>query len=223
MDDITATIKEAAEAGKKIVVLVDDAYFGLVFEDNIAQESIFAYISNLHTNVLAVKIDGATKEDYVWGFRVGFITYAIKGGDADLYQAMEMKTAGAVRGNISNAPNLSQSLLLQAFESPDYKQEKKSKFLLMKARYQAIKDILVDEKYAAYFTALPYNSGYFMCVQLKAGLDGEAIREILIKKYSIGIINLNNVLRVAFAAMNATDAKELFDGMLAACKDYDNR
>ncbi len=223
MDDITATIKEAAEAGKKIVVLVDDAYFGLVFEDDIAQESIFAYISNLHTNVLAVKIDGATKEDYVWGFRVGFITYAIKGGDADLYQAMEMKTAGAVRGNISNASNLSQSLLLHAFESPDYKLQKKSKFIIMKARYQAIKDVLVDEKYAAYFTAVPYNSGYFMCVQLKEGLDGEAIREILIKKYSIGIINLNNVLRVAFAAMAAADAQELFDGMLAACKDYENR
>ena len=223
MDDITATIKEAAEAGKKIVVLVDDAYFGLVFEDDIARESIFAYLSNLHTNVLAVKIDGATKEDYVWGFRVGFITYAIKGGDADLYQALEMKTAGAVRGNISNASNLSQSLLLQAFESPDYKQQKKSKFLIMQARYQAIKEVLTDNKYAAYFTALPYNSGYFMCVKLKEGLDGETIREILIKKYSIGIINLNNVLRVAFAAMAATDAQELFDGMLAACKDYEKR
>lgn len=223
MDDITATIKEAAEAGKKIVVLVDDAYFGLVFEDNIAQESIFAYLSNLHTNVLAVKIDGATKEDYVWGFRIGFITYAIKGGDANLYQAMEMKTAGAVRGNISNASNLSQSLLLQAFESPDYKEQKKSKFMIMQARYQAIKDILVDDKYAAYFTALPYNSGYFMCVELKDGLDGEAIRAILIKDYSIGIINLNNVLRVAFAAMAASDAQELFNGMLAACKDFEKR
>lgn len=223
MEDITATIKEAAEAGKKIVVLVDDAYFGLVFEDDIAQESIFAYLSDLHTNVLAVKIDGATKEDYAWGFRVGFITYAIKGGDADMYQAMEMKTAGAVRGNISNSSNLSQSLLLQAFESPDYKQEKKAKFMIMQARYQAIKDVLVDKKYAAYFTALPYNSGYFMCVKLKDGLDGEAIRELLIKKYSIGIINLNNILRVAFAAMAAADAQELFDGMLAACKDFERR
>ncbi|SMO46539.1 Aspartate/methionine/tyrosine aminotransferase [Saccharicrinis carchari] len=220
MDNIAASVREAAEAGKKIVVFTDDAYFGLVYEDNIAQESIFAYLSNLHPHVLAVKIDGATKEDYAWGFRVGFITYAIKGGDADLYQALEMKTAGAVRGSISNAANLSQSLLLHAFESPDYKLQKKSKYIIMNARYQAIKKVLTDDKYAQFFTALPYNSGYFMCIQLKEGLDGEAIREILIKKYSIGIINLNNVLRVAFAAMAASDAKKLFDGIFAACMDY---
>ncbi|TLX74032.1 aminotransferase class I/II-fold pyridoxal phosphate-dependent enzyme [Labilibacter sediminis] len=222
MDAITAVIKEAAEAGKKVVVITDDAYFGLVFEEGIAKESIFAYLADLHENILAVKIDGATKEDYVWGFRVGFITYGIKGGDEDLYHALEMKTAGAVRGNISNSSNLSQSLLLHAFEAPDYNEQKHSKFVIMHTRYQAIKDVLADEKYKEYFTELPFNSGYFMCIKLKEGLDGEAIRDILINKYSIGIINLNNVLRVAFSAMAASDAKELFEGIYAACKDYSN-
>lgn len=70
MDAITSTIKDAAEAGKKIVVITDDAYFGLVFEEEVAKESIFAYLADLHENVLAVKVDGATKEDYAWGFRV---------------------------------------------------------------------------------------------------------------------------------------------------------
>ncbi len=219
MDAITAVIKEAAEAGKKIVAITDDAYFGLVFEEGIAKESIFAYLSDLHENVLAVKIDGATKEDYVWGFRVGFLTYGMKGADADLYHALEMKTAGAVRGNISNSSNLSQSLLLHAFEAPDYQEQKHSKFVIMKTRYEAIKEVLKDEKYKTYFTALPYNSGYFMCIQLKEGIDGETVRDILINKYSIGIINLNNVLRVAFSAMAASDAKELFDGIYGACKE----
>ncbi len=223
MKSIIAAIKEAADAGKKIVTITDDAYFGLVFEEGVEPQSIFAYLADLHENILAVKIDGATKEDYVWGFRVGFITYGIKGGNEELYQALEMKTAGAVRGNISNSSNLSQSLLLHAFESPDYKDQKHSKFVIMKSRYQAIKDVLSDEKYKEYFTALPYNSGYFMCVKLSEGLDGEAIREILINKYSIGIINLNNILRVAFSAMAASDAKELFEGIYNACKDYKNQ
>ncbi len=223
MDAITSTIKEAAEIGKKIVVITDDAYFGLVFEEGIAKQSIFAYLADLHENVLAVKIDGATKEDYVWGFRVGFITYGIKGADTDLYHALEMKTAGAVRGNISNSSNLSQSLLLHAFESPDYTEQKHSKYVIMNSRYQAIREVLKNVKYKEYFTALPYNSGYFMCVKLKEGLDGEAIREILIKKYSIGIINLNNILRVAFSSMAASDVPELFDGILAACKDFETR
>ncbi|WP_282036556.1 aminotransferase class I/II-fold pyridoxal phosphate-dependent enzyme [Saccharicrinis aurantiacus] len=223
MEAIAAVIKEAAEAGKKIVAITDDAYFGLVFEDGIAKESIFAYLSDLHENVLALKIDGATKEDYVWGFRVGFITYAIKGGTTELYQALENKTGGAVRGNISNSSNLSQSLLLQAFESSDYAEQKQAKFEIMQTRYTAIKEVLKDDKYSDYFTALPYNSGYFMCVQLKEGLDGEAIRDILINKYSIGIINLNNVFRVAFSAMAAGDAKELFEGIYNACKDFENQ
>lgn len=223
MDSITSAIKEAADAGKKVVAIIDDAYFGLVFEEGIAKESIFAYLADLHENVLAVKIDGATKEDYVWGFRVGFLSYGIKGGDEDLYHALEMKTAGAVRGNISNSSNLSQSLLLHAFESPDYANQKHSKFVIMNTRYQAIKEVLTDDKYSEYFTPLSFNSGYFMCVKLKEGLDGEAIREILINKYSIGLINLNNTLRVAFSAMAASDAKELFDGIYAACKDFENR
>lgn len=216
---IVQIIKESAEQGNKIVVFSDDAYFGLIYEEGIEKESIFSYLCDLHENVLALKIDGPTKEDYVWGFRVGFMTYGVKGGDAELYTALEAKTAGAVRGNISNAANISQSLLLNAFENEAYQAQKTEKFEIMNERYHAVKEALKKEKYNEFFTALPYNSGYFMCVKLAEGLDGEKIRKILIDKYSIGIINLNNVIRVAFSAMAASDAKELFEGIYNACKD----
>ncbi|MCF8361815.1 MAG: aminotransferase class I/II-fold pyridoxal phosphate-dependent enzyme [Prolixibacteraceae bacterium] len=216
---IVEAVKEAAEKGNKIVTITDDAYFGLVYEDGIAKESIFAPLSQLHENVLAVKVDGPTKEDYVWGFRVGFITYGIKGGDADFYNALESKTAGAVRGNISNASNLSQSLLVQAFEHEDYYDQKLAKFDIMKARYDAVKETLKDTKYSECFTAIPYNSGYFMCVQLADGIDGEEVRKVLIEKYGIGIINLNNVIRIAYSAVAAKDVKEMFEGIYAACKE----
>lgn len=219
MQQLIATVKKAADSGKKIVVICDDAYFGLVFEQGIEGQSPFSWLADLHENVLAVKVDGPTKEDYVWGFRVGFITYGVKGGTAELYEALENKTAGAVRGNISNASNLSQSLLLHAFDSPTYQQEKQAKFDIMKQRYDAVKYVLTDSKYSEYFTALPYNSGYFMCVKLREGLDGEAVRHLLIEKYSIGVINLNNLLRVAFAAVAASDVQALFDGMYDACKE----
>jgi aspartate/methionine/tyrosine aminotransferase len=216
---IVEAVKEAAEKGNKIVTITDDAYFGLVYEDGIAKESIFAPLSQLHENVLAVKVDGPTKEDYVWGFRVGFVTYGIKGGDADFYNALESKTAGAVRGNISNASNLSQSLLVQAFEHEDYYEQKMAKFDIMKARYDAVKDTLKDTKYSECFTPIPYNSGYFMCVQLAGGIDGEDVRKLLIEKYGIGIINLNNVIRIAYSAVAARDVKEMFEGIYAACKE----
>lgn len=217
--NIVEIIKAAAEKGNKIVAIIDDAYFGLVYEEGIATESIFSPLSQLHQNVLAVKVDGATKEDYVWGFRVGFMTYGIKGGDAELYSALEAKTAGAIRGNISNAANISQSLLLEAFESDEYAAQKAAKYTIMKNRYETVKTTLTDEKYKECFQPLPYNSGYFMCVQLAEGLSGEEVRQLLIKKYSIGVISLGNVLRIAFSAVAASDVKELFERIYSACKD----
>lgn len=219
MKQLVATIKKAAESGKKIAVVCDDAYFGLVYEQGVDLQSPFAYLCDLHENVLAVKVDGPTKEDYVWGFRVGFITYGVKGGDADLYAALENKTAGAVRGNISNASNLSQSLLLQAFEAPTYADEKKAKLQTMQQRYNAVKAVLKDEKYKDCFAPLPYNSGYFMCIKLNENIDAEAVRMLLIEKYSIGTINLNGLLRIAFSAVAEKDIKPLFEGIYAACKE----
>jgi aspartate/methionine/tyrosine aminotransferase len=218
-DSIVAVIKASAEKGNKIVTITDDAYFGLGYEEGIAQESIFAPLSQLHENVLAVKVDGATKEDYVWGFRVGFVTFGIKGGEAALYGALEAKTAGAIRGNISNAANISQSLLFEAFSSPEYNAQKEAKYNIMKKRYDAVKNALTNEKYNECFTAIPYNSGYFMCVQLAEGLNADKIRKLLIEKYGIGLISLGNVLRVAYSAVAAKDIEELFEGIYLACKE----
>ena len=217
---IVEIIRERAEAGDRLVVLVDDAYFGLVYEDGIFKESLFALLADLHPNVLAVKIDGPTKEDYVWGLRVGFLTYAIKDGTPELYQALADKTAGAVRGNISNVSNLSQSLVLAGLNSPDYAKEKQEKFELLKSRYLAVKETLSDPKYAECFTPLPYNSGYFMCLKLAAGLDGDAIRKILLNKYDTGVISLKDSLRIAFSSVATDKIPELIENIYQACLEF---
>lgn len=220
MQLIVAAIKESAELGNKLAIIIDDAYFGLVFKEGVEKQSLFAHIADLHQNVLAIKVDGPTKEDYVWGFRVGFITYGTKGVDAQFYSAMESKTAGAIRGNISNSANISQSLLLQAYNTDNYEEEKAAKFGLMKARFDAVaKELEINPQYEECFKALPFNSGYFMCVQLSDGIDGEALRQLLIQKYSIGTINLGNIIRLAFSAIRVCDVPALFAGLYAACKE----
>lgn len=218
---IVAEIKKVADKGKKVIVLIDDAYFGLVYEENVYTESIFVELANLSENVLAVKLDGPTKEDYVWGFRVGFITYAIKGGTAELYEALENKTAGAVRGNISNISQLSQSMLYKVYSAPTYEQSKKEKYDILKGRYDILRDALSNPKYAEYFSPLPFNSGYFMCVEPKKGLVAEDIRKHLLEKYSTGVIVLGNVIRLAFSAVPQAKLPELVENIYNACVDLD--
>lgn len=219
--DIVAAIKNVADKGKKVVVIIDDAYFGLVYEKNVFTESIFVELATLSENVLAVKLDGPTKEDYVWGFRVGFITYGIKGGNSELFEALENKTAGAVRGNISNISQLSQSLLYKVYSSPSYEESKKQKYNILKNRYQILRKELNNPKYSEYFEPLPFNSGYFMCIEPKKGLVAEDIRKQLLEQYSTGVIVLGNVIRLAFSAVPQAKIPQLVENIYKACKDLD--
>jgi aspartate/methionine/tyrosine aminotransferase len=207
-----------AGAGRQLVVLLDDAYFGLVFEKGVYTQSMFADLCDAHENLLAVKLDGPTKEDYVWGFRVGFITFGIKGGSSALYQALEGKCAGAIRANISNVSMPAQSMLLAAWKNPAYAVEKQKAFDLLKARYEEIKRVLAAHpEYQDEFTPLPFNSGYFMCVRLKQS-DPEKIRQKLLTEYSTGVINLCGILRIAFSATPTSKLELLFANLFAACK-----
>ncbi len=215
---IVSVLTQAAEAGDKVVAILDDAYFGLVFEKGVYEESIFAPLCDAHPNLLAVKIDGATKEDYVWGFRVGFMTYGIQGGTPGLYEALEAKTGGAIRGNISNSSHPAQSLLLAAWSSPGYAAEKKRAFDLLKKRYEAVKEILASHpEYSEAFTALPFNSGYFMCIK-PVKVDTEVLRKNLLAEYSTGTVNFGGILRVAFSATPTEKLPRLFENIYKAAK-----
>lgn len=212
---IVAALGEAADRGEKLVVLIDDAYFGLVFEAGVYTQSIFTDLSDRSPNLLAVKIDGATKEDYVWGFRVGFLTYGIKGGTPALYEALEAKTGGAIRGNISSTSNPAQTLLVKSWTSGGYDAEKQGKFDLLKRRYDEVKRILAAHpEYKERFTALPFNSGYFMCIRPKA--DPEKLRQKLLSDYSTGVINFGDILRVAFSATPTAKLAKLFENIYKA-------
>ena len=110
---IVAALLRQAEAGTQLVVIVDDAYFGLFYHlgGRSLTESLFGMLANRHPNLLAVKLDGATKELFAWGLRCGFITFApgrVEGAEAAL-EVLDAKTRGAIRAGISNARRLSQT------------------------------------------------------------------------------------------------------------------
>jgi len=215
-DALCNVLLEAAQAGNRLVVLIDDAYFGLVYESGIIRESLFSRLADLHPNLLAVKLDGPTKEDYVWGFRVGFITFACRGATPAQLTALEHKAAGAVRGSISNAPSISQEILLKGYTHPDYANQKARKFDILQKRYRKICEILsAHPEYAHSFTALPFNSGYFMCVKPLA-VDAEAVRRELLDHYGTGVIVLSGLIRLAFSSVSLGALETLFANVHAA-------
>ncbi|KIL34696.1 hypothetical protein SD71_18260 [Cohnella kolymensis] len=213
---IVAAIKEAAEAGIHVVAVTDDAYFGLFFENSL-HESLFGQLCGLHERVLAIKVDGATKEEYVWGFRVGFITY---GGLAEAsLAALEQKTLGIIRATISSGPHPSQTFVLRALKSPEFKTQKEEKFKIMKGRANKVKQLLDSGKYGSEWTYYPFNSGYFMCLKLLTA-GAEEVRQRLLSTYGVGTIALGETdLRVAFSCIEEPDLEDLFDRIHQAVLD----
>lgn len=219
-DVIVDILSNEAEKGTNVIAVTDDAYFGLFYEEEMLKESIFAKLVNRHPRLLAIKLDGATKENFVWGLRVGFITYGADfGNDLRPYDALERKTAGAVRGSISNASHLSQEILLKSLNSKSYLVEKREKFEIMKDRADEVKKVLSDPKYQSAWEAYPFNSGYFMCLKLKT-VEAERLRIHLLERYGVGLISLGKTdLRVAFSCLEKEDIREFFDTVFQGVKD----
>ncbi len=212
---IVSAIKDAAEAGVNVVVVTDDAYFGLFFENSL-QESLFGQLVGLHERVLPIKVDGATKEEYVWGFRVGFVTYG--GLPEPVLAALEQKTLGIIRATISSCAHPSQTFVLQALKSPEFEAQKRQKFEIMKARANKVKALLDSGKFGDDLPYYSFNSGYFMC--LKLAVDAEAVRQRLLNEYGVGTIALGATdLRVAFSCTEESDLEDLFDRIHRAVLD----
>ena len=210
---------DIARQGTNVVAACDDAYFGLFFEEQTSKESIFTQLAGADKRLVAVKLDGATKEDYVWGFRTGFITYGVYGDDDMVLEALEKKTGGCIRGNISNSSHLSQTILLKSMADENYEVYKKEKFELLKNRALKMKAVLKNPKFNTAFDVYPFNSGYFMCIRLK-DVDAEELRLHLLENYGTGLISIGKEnIRVAFSCLEESDVEILFDIILSGIND----
>ncbi len=212
-DAIRDALVSAAEGGCDVVAICDDAYFGLFYGEEVMRESLFTRLAGAHPNLLAIKLDGASKEDFAWGLRVAFVTYAIKGGAA-IYEALEKKTAGCIRGTISNSSNLSQLLVLRAMADPGYRTQKDERFGILERRAAKVKEVLAHPRFAEAWKLYPFTGGYFLCLRLNA-LDAEEYRVYLLDKYGVGVISTSDTdIRVALSCVDEGDFEDLFDVML---------
>lgn len=209
VNEICKILKECAESGAKLLVISDDAYFGLNYEDTIEKESIFAHICDLHENILAIKADGPTKEDFAWGFRCGFLTFGCKGYTDNQYDALVKKLMGIIRSSVSCAATPSQNIILKSFTDQKNESEKLEFRKILERRYKKVRSF-VDTHTSNSLTPLPFNSGYFMAFQTN-GIDAEKMRIKLLSEKGIGIIAIdNNTLRVAFSSLDEEKIEEVY-------------
>jgi aspartate/methionine/tyrosine aminotransferase len=216
-DAVVTVIRDVAAGGARVLVITDDAYFGLFYEEQLYTQSLFARLCSLHENVLAAKVDGSTKEDLTWGFRTGFITFGSKGLTKEHHEALIRKLMGALRSTVSNSSILAQNLIIHAVENPDRQREKEEAALLLRRRYECVKQIVATKK-SAVIAPLPFNSGYFMSFRLSRG-SAENLRKALLTEHGVGTIAIDErCLRVAFSSVDVEKLPELYDLIYATAE-----
>ena len=221
-DQIVAALQEAADDGRNLIVVTDDAYFGLFYGDELAEESLFSRLANLHDRILAVKVDGPTKEEFVWGFRTGMLTFSTRAFFIERCLVSGPGEEGC-RGDPQRGLQLLARQPERAREGPFQRLDPGTSGSRRRASSKrgptAFTRSSTKPEYAKYWEPYPFNAGYFMCLKLK-GLDAETFRKHLLEKYGVGVIaDGERDIRVAFSAVEASELEDLFAQMGAAAKD----
>ncbi len=214
-EGIVRALVAQADRGTKVVAITDDAYFGLFYHLGAASmtESLFGPLTGAHPNLLAIKLDGATKELFVWGLRCGFVSFGPGRPDtaAEVCEVLDAKARGAIRATISNVPQLSQSLIEKALASPGIAAERADKCEILAARAARVHEVANSPRFAESWEVYPFNSGYFMLVRV-LGVDAEALRVHLLDNYETGLIATGpHDLRIAFSCLEIDEVEPLFE------------
>lgn len=206
---ILASLVEVAER-RPLVVICDDAYAGLVYEPEIPRDSLFWDLIGAHSNLVPVKVDGATKEFSFFGGRVGFLTFGFD-PESEAALALESKGKMLVRSVIGSPVSASQMVLLQALRKEGIESEVEAVRQLLEGRYRALRGAL-GQADPELLTVLPFNSGCFALIELpeRLGLTSEQVRLHLLEHHDTGLISIDpRYLRIAHCSVDAEALPEL--------------
>ena len=196
---------------KQIIIVSDDAYFGLFFEENHKTPTLSAtYKLAENENCLIVKLDGITKEFYSWGLRVGFITYYTK--NDELRKILLEKTQGYLRSTTSSPSNLSQQIAVRLLENKQSLEEKAINDKIIEERYNELKQAISKENLNSLVTVLPFNSGYFFTIKLPSNINAHEFRLKFLNEYKYGVYSMDDDhIRIAFSCLDKELIPELIN------------
>lgn len=193
---------------RPLVVICDDAYAGLVYEEGVPAGSMFWELVGAHPDLVPVKLDGVTKELSFFGGRVGFLTFALPPG-SEAAAALENKVKFLTRATLGSPVAASQAVVLEALGRGSLAEEVEALRRELAGRYRALRGALADCD-PALVRPLPFNSGCFALVELPAGLDAEAVRLHLLERHDTGLVSLPpRHLRIAHCSLEEAAVPEL--------------
>jgi len=199
-----------------LVVLVDDAYAGMIWDQGLPERSLFWDLAERHDpeRHVILRADGVTKELLFFPGRVGFLTAALD-PDSKAAAALESKLAGLARSGNGSPVGPSQAAVLHALRHPELEQQLATAHAALQRRYDKLKTAL----HAAQSDRLrpyPFNSGVFAMVGLPDDIDSEEIRLRLIREHSTGVVRLGglNALRIAWCSVADEDIDGLVDALV---------
>lgn len=195
---------------RPLLVICDDAYGGLVFEEDVPNRSFFWELVGAHDNLVPVKIDGATKEFAFFGGRVAFLTFGLD-LDAGATAALENKMQCLIRATIGSPSATSQRMLLATLRSGNALEEVQAIRRVARERYDAIQPA-IEALDPDLLRPLPFNAGFFLLMQLAPGieLDPHDVRRHLIEHHQTGIVaTAPDYLRIALCSVAADALPEM--------------
>ena len=218
VDVISTYAKE--NKNKQLIIVSDDAYFGLFFEKNHKTPTLSAtYKLSENENCLIVKLDGITKEFYSWGLRVGFITYYTKNNE--LRKVLLEKTQGYLRSTTSSPSNLSQQIAVRLLDNKQSLEEKEINDKIIEERYNELKQAISKEQLDQLVRVLPFNSGYFFTIKLPSNINAHEFRLKFLNEYKYGVYSMDDEhIRIAFSCLDKELIPELINKFKQCIKQF---
>ena len=217
--DVISTY-EKENKNKQLIIVSDDAYFGLFFEKNHKTPTLSAtYKLAENENCLIIKLDGITKEYYSWGLRIGFITYYTK--NDELRQLLLEKTQGFLRSTTSSPSNLSQQIALRLLDNKKALEEKEINDKIIEERYNELKQAISVEQLDSLVRILPFNSGYFFTIKLPSNINAHEFRLKFLNEYKYGVYSIDDEhIRIAFSCLDKELIPELINKFKQCIKQF---
>lgn len=235
MKAIVDLLREVIETTEKqIIALCDDAYEGYVYSDEVATNSIFYELVNLHPYLIPLKLDGTSKEMLLYGGRLACITLGLhdswidEGTLTEFDTEWENKIQAMIRSTISTANHCFQQILAdilsKGFETVE--QARSAVIETLKIRYQAC--LTAFNKYKSKKTSLdPGGGGFFIFLNVE-GISANELADYLLKKYKVGLFpNENqelgiNGIRVAYCSIPLDKIEPTMKAIYDAVENYPN-